>query len=133
VGRRLGYPLRLVHNYWHYFARWDAEARFNIECTSRGFVSHSNEHYLQWPAPMARWDAMRLGLLQSMTRKQEAAQFLFQRAGVLRHHGRHVEAVEVFEAGCETAPGLPGCWKALRYMKALRDGLTETVGSTRTG
>lgn len=37
IGRRLGYPLKLVECKGHLFVRWeDAKERFNIEGTSRG-------------------------------------------------------------------------------------------------
>lgn len=46
IGRRLGYPLKLVKSFAHLFARWDngAGERFNIECTARQFVSHPDEY-----------------------------------------------------------------------------------------
>ena len=52
VGRRLGYPLKLVLTRGHFFARWEEPQgeRFNIECTNnRGFACHPDEYYLTWP------------------------------------------------------------------------------------
>ena len=39
IGRRLGYPLKLVHAHGHDFVRWDEPGgeRFNIDATSPGF------------------------------------------------------------------------------------------------
>src|SRR6516164_8136330 len=54
VGRRLGYPLKLVQTNSHLFARWDdpeTGERFNIECTSRGLNCHSDDYYRGWPFP----------------------------------------------------------------------------------
>src|SRR5258708_5680757 len=53
IGRRLGYPLRLVKTAHHCFARWDVPKgeRFNVECTSTGLVCEHDEYYLSWP----RW------------------------------------------------------------------------------
>jgi hypothetical protein len=51
IGRRLGYPLKLERAKGHLFARWDEGSRsFNIECTSVGFVSHTDDEYRTWPA-----------------------------------------------------------------------------------
>lgn len=57
VGRRLGYPLKLVHSPGHAFCRWDAQQhenpawreRFNVECHGKGMVNHSDEHYFESP------------------------------------------------------------------------------------
>jgi hypothetical protein len=41
IGRRLGYPIRLVCTKRHLFARWDDPVtgeRFNIECAGQGFA-----------------------------------------------------------------------------------------------
>ena len=52
IGRRLGYPLKLVEAYQHLFVRWDEAGgeRFNIECTCPGFrawtpITSSNGRY----------------------------------------------------------------------------------------
>jgi hypothetical protein len=45
VGRRLGYPLRLVSSPFHLFLRWDdGEERFNVECTSLGFFTPDDNY-----------------------------------------------------------------------------------------
>ncbi|MBT3200478.1 MAG: hypothetical protein HN350_11225, partial [Phycisphaerales bacterium] len=57
VGRRLGYPLKLVTTNSHIFARWDGadhpnpawRERFNIEGSGRGFSSYDDDHYKSWP------------------------------------------------------------------------------------
>lgn len=57
IGRRLKYPLRLVHSPGHVFCRWDGEHhknpawrdRFNIELHGNGMVNHSDEHYYSEP------------------------------------------------------------------------------------
>ncbi len=57
VGRRLRYPLKLAAAVSHVYLKWDApDEQFNIEATSRGFVSHSDEHYRKWPKPMSAQD-----------------------------------------------------------------------------
>jgi hypothetical protein len=51
VGRRLGYPIKLVHAWvsegiGHQFARWDGDgSRFNIETTGTGLCTPPDDHY----------------------------------------------------------------------------------------
>ncbi len=62
IGRRLNYPLRLVHSPGHVFCRWDGEqhenpswqARLNIELHGNGMVNHSDEHYYEEPV---KWNS----------------------------------------------------------------------------
>ena len=51
VGRRLGYPLKLVVTKAHVFVRWDdGRERFNIETAGNGGTgSYSDEYYRSWP------------------------------------------------------------------------------------
>ena len=77
VGRRLGYPLKLVTARSHLFVRWEeGRERFNIEATTQGFVSHPDEHYRQWPEPMTAEEPEAEGFLKSLTPAQEFAVFL---------------------------------------------------------
>jgi len=57
VGRRLGYPLRLVLTRAHIFVRWDdGQERFNVESTGEGGTdSYPDEHYKTWPE---KWNAV---------------------------------------------------------------------------
>ena len=57
IGRRLGYPLKLVTTKGHVFVRWDGEnhtnpawrERFNIEGAGHGFSSYDDDYYRTWP------------------------------------------------------------------------------------
>ncbi|MBT3201017.1 MAG: hypothetical protein HN350_14030, partial [Phycisphaerales bacterium] len=57
VGRRLGYPLKLVTTNSHIFLRWDGmdhpnpawRERFNIEGAGKGFSSFADAYYKTWP------------------------------------------------------------------------------------
>ncbi len=50
VGRRLGYPLKLVTTKGHLFVRWeDAKERFNIEAAGNGVNRFSDDYYRHWP------------------------------------------------------------------------------------
>ena len=69
VGRRLGYPLKLVRAKDHFFARWEEPGgeRFNIECTMRGFVRLDDQHFRDRPKPISEL-ALRGGhYLRSLT------------------------------------------------------------------
>lgn len=107
IGRRLGYPLRLVRTNGHLFARWDDPAtpeRFNIECTSLGMVSHPDAYYLQWPFTMTAEQARRNGYLRSLTRQEELALFLGTRGACLQANWRMREAVEAHAWAASLAP-----------------------------
>ena len=80
VGRRLGYPLKLVPAREHLFLRWEARGeRFNVECTMVGFEPRSDDYYRQWPFPISDEEVARGDYLRSMTPRQELACFLHQR------------------------------------------------------
>ena len=56
VGRRLGYPMKLVLAKTHIFARWEDPAtgeRFNIEGTNPRFDDHPDSYYQKWPYPIS--------------------------------------------------------------------------------
>jgi hypothetical protein len=75
IGRRLGYPLKVVATASHLFLRWDRppEARFNIECTSDGLNCYSDEYYLSWPHKVDPWIVDAACLLKSQHRQRSWA------------------------------------------------------------
>jgi hypothetical protein len=109
VGRRLGYPLKLVTAHSHLFARWDGEAMYKAEgghdnpawretfnCeTTNGFHKYDDDKYRTWPYPVTEAEIARNGLLKSLSPREEFAQFL----GARGHHGVDVGAVS-FAARC---------------------------------
>ncbi|MBA4062485.1 MAG: hypothetical protein C0501_02025 [Isosphaera sp.] len=131
IGRRLGYPIRLVCAKRHLFARWDDPAageRFNIECSGVGFDDPPDDRYRAWPLPITNADEERLfGYLQSFSPRRELATSVGQRGFVLQDHKRYREAAECFCAAAELTPqsaGYPGCvlgtiaeWK--RHLQSL--------------
>ena len=102
VGRRLGYPLRIVQGARHLFLRWDestsgsplARDRFNIEATADGFVSQPDRFYQQWPFPHPDPDVDPQTYLRSLTPREELASFLCIRSIVLMDNGRFVQAIQ---------------------------------------
>lgn len=110
IGRRLGYPLKLVEAKEHFFARWDEPGgeRFNVECTSPGFVSHEDEFYHRRPAPMTAAEVRSGIFLRSLTPRQEFAVFLKERGQCLMDHLRMEEALEALYYANQFWPDQPG-------------------------
>jgi hypothetical protein len=87
VGRRLGYPIKLVSGRWrsgkpHLFPRWEERGGvcLNIEINQRGLQCPSMDHYCDSGNFFVPADeAKRCRLLRSKTPRQELAHFLVQR------------------------------------------------------
>lgn len=88
IGRRLGYPLKLVTTEGHVFVRWEGtehsnpdfrgRGRFNIETTS-GFIGYPDEYYKTWPFKLTDEQVRTNGHLLSLSPSEEFAQFLASR------------------------------------------------------
>ena len=98
VGRRLGYPVKIVHARGHLFCRWDDAAngvRFNIEGTTQdGVNDHPDDHYRKWPYPFTPEEERRFGLLRSLTPRQELADFIGCRANQWRERNNYRRAIQ---------------------------------------
>jgi|WetSurMetagenome_2_1015567.scaffolds.fasta_scaffold73731_2 hypothetical protein len=109
VGRRLGYPLKLVTTKGHVFVRWDdGQERFNIETTSNGGTdSLPDEHYKQWPEKVTN-DEIKIGrYLVSFSPAEELAMFLSERGHCLLDNGHPKEAFEAYAAAHRLVPQDP--------------------------
>lgn len=98
LGRRMGYPLKLVLAPGHVFCRWDTPGeRFNIEYHERGLNSHPDEHYQEWPFPwppeLYERERKCPEYLVSLNPQQELALFATLRSHSLDVAGRRQEAV----------------------------------------
>ena len=122
IGRRLGYPLRLVTTARHQFCRWDDPAtgeRFNVEINDTGLNTHPDEHYLSWPVDIRgmNWRE-ETRFLRSLTPREEVAHTWSKRGHCLHANGRLREAVECFAVACSIETGdrlLDRClWELLR-------------------
>ncbi|MEI6148455.1 MAG: hypothetical protein WCS01_05110 [bacterium] len=93
IGRRLGFPLKLVGAKAHLFVRWeDAKERFNIECAGQGVAFYPDEYYMAWPQPISE-DEIKQGLyLRSLTTAEELGTFLSLRASCLMANARYDDA-----------------------------------------
>ena len=107
VGRRLGFPLKLVLAKGHVFVRWDegeGKERFNMEGTG-GVDSPPDEHYREWPLPISPEEVASGEYLRSLTPAEELAVFLETRAECLRANGRMDEALVAMSEAYRLRPG----------------------------
>lgn len=102
VGRRLGYPLKLVTAKAHLFARWDdGKERFNIETAGRGLLCYPDSHYRRFPHPISDSEIQAEGYLKSLSPVEELSAFLEVRAMCLKENRRYDEALTAFEKARE--------------------------------
>ncbi len=98
IGRRLGYPLKLVRAKAHLFARWESEnGRFNIEATGRGWNPYPDSYYRKWPHPFTEAEEQANRFLKSLSPAEEMSGFLGLRALCLKEHKRDAEAKQALD------------------------------------
>jgi len=127
VGRRLGYPLKLVPTKGHLFVRWeDAGKRFNVECTSRGVCIYDDGHYRQWPVPLEA-DEEESGYLKSLTAVETLAVFMNLRGHCLLASGRIDEGLKAHLTAAQLAPESQICRQVLAEAQTEQRQKTERV------
>ncbi len=123
LGRRLGYPLKLVRSFDHVWFRWDdphghhgPPEVFNVEGSTDGYAFEDDAYYRErqdvQPAEERNgW------YMQSLTPREEVGSFLLERGYVLERVGRIPEAHEAFSVALRLwAPGgrmhaeIRHCW-----------------------
>ena len=107
VGRKLGYPLKLVTSKAHVFARWespDGRERLNIEATSQGLNCFPDEYYHTWPVPLTSAEIASGQYLKSLTPNEELAVFLSVRGHCLEAAGRLPAAQLAYAQAHQLAP-----------------------------
>ncbi len=125
IGRRLGYPLKLVAarvgNVGHLFVRWDDPKgeRFNIEATSQGLSCHPDDHYRTGAYQVDPAVEEMAYLLKSMTAREELASFLAERGHRWLDFDNLHGAVQAFSWAAELVP-LNACYG--NTLAALRKG-----------
>lgn len=123
IGRRLGYPLRLVLAPAHCFFRWDApDERFNVEYHEKGMNVQPDEHYEHWPFEwtLHEHERRRPMFLVSLTPEQELAYCAHTRASQLDIAGRRAEAVSAARVAYRLWPTHPnGVWVTHLMTKAM--------------
>jgi Transglutaminase-like superfamily len=105
VGRRLGYPLKLVTTKGHLFVRWeDAKERFNVEAAGNGVNEYSDDYYRHWPLEVSEAEVQAEGYLKSLTPAEELAVFMSIRGMCWRDSKKYAQAAESFQVAARLAP-----------------------------
>jgi len=105
IGRRLGYPLKLVTTNSHVFVRWDGKdhpnpawrERFNMEGAGDGFSSFEDDYYKIWPHKVTDEEIRANGYLVSLTPAEEFAAFLAARGHCAQDNGQLEFAARCYE------------------------------------
>jgi hypothetical protein len=128
VGRRLGYPLKLVTTKAHAYAKWESPAEsFNIECTSRGLLTPPDDHYREWPFKITEEEVAFGNFLKPLSPQQELALFFVTRGHSLADLERLSEAQEAYS----TAHRLdPDCKINLGF---LAEAVSKEMAKIRAG
>jgi hypothetical protein len=129
VGRRLGYPLKLVTADSHLFVRWDGldhanpawRERFNIEGTNSGMSTHSDDYYKTWPIKTTDHQVRANRYLISLTPVEEFAQFLASRGHCASDNNRLPLAARCYENAYRYDSTRP-CYQAWFTKAATRCG-----------
>jgi hypothetical protein len=132
VGRRLGYPLRLVAAQGrqvggHLFARWHepAGACFNVDLRSDGYISLPDDAYRTGPLEVTPAEEERGCLLRSMTPKMELAWLLANRGHYWLQVGNRRAAAEAFAFSFAVNPINQLTWN--RLSKTLEDWTADVA------
>ncbi|MEO0514086.1 MAG: hypothetical protein AAF086_02175 [Planctomycetota bacterium] len=115
VGRRLGYPLKLVTTNAHVFVRWDGLAsgghvnpkwreRFNIEGTGEGVSFPDDDYYKTWPLPSTEWEIRANRYFVSLDAPSELAMFMAARGHVWYDNGAYGFAARAYENAHRSDP-----------------------------
>jgi regulator of sirC expression with transglutaminase-like and TPR domain len=133
IGRRLGYPLKLVETKQHLFVRWEEPGgqRFNIEATSAGLVARDDDHYRSWPEPITETEIQKGYFLRSLRPREEMAVFLDERARCLRDNLRLAEAIESHFLAAKLAPKHPnirGGWAVSTILARALEQSRQAAG-----
>lgn len=102
VGRRLGYPIKLVTSKEHVFCRWMGEDHpnkawrdtFNFDGAGKGYSIDPDEFYMTWPRESNEAEVEIFDWFKPLTPNQEMALFLLARGHVQRMVGRNLNAAQ---------------------------------------
>jgi hypothetical protein len=125
IGRRLGYPIRLVKAKRHLFCRWDgAGERFNIEGAGRGLSVYPDDYYRTGLYQMIPGEERDCSLLHSMTPRQELADFLGERALLWAAEGNWRQCMDSFVGAIVADPDTPSLKNSFtRWMNKWQEEL----------
>ena len=124
LGRRLGYPLKLVTTKGHLFVRWESPTeRFNVDATVKGMNRYDDEYYRNWPFLLTEAEINEHGYLKSLSAPEELAVFLSIRGQCLLEAGCYAEAVNAYEHASRLLPAL--CNQSLLMAQAQAQAKAE--------
>jgi hypothetical protein len=124
LGRRLGYPLKLVTTKQHLFLRWDSPTeRFNMDATGKGLDKYDDAYYKRWPFPITEQEIKEQDYLKSLSSREELSVFLAIRGACLTEAGRFAEATAAFDAAHRRAPNWIGNQVMLVEAQRRQQGL----------
>lgn len=127
LGRRLGYPLKLVTTKGHLFVRWEsATERVNAEITNTGINRFDDNYYKQWPFEVTDDEVRAEGYLKSLNAREELAVFLSTRGLCLMEAGRRSEAAESFAHAAKLAPSVAS-YKLMTAQLQIGSGIQSSV------
>ncbi|HZZ28595.1 MAG TPA: hypothetical protein VFE46_11385 [Pirellulales bacterium] len=134
IGRRLGYPIKLVKTKQHIFCRWDDSTgeQFNIEATSPGFYTHSDEYYRAWPFPWTVFEERSGCWLRSLTPREELALFLDLRGTCFFDNLESQQAADCFSAACsldKSDPEIELRWAMVTFLQPTIQRLRQQDSS----
>ncbi len=134
VGRRMGYPLKLVESRGHLFFRWDdpegkrfgIPERFNVEGAGHGIHSFADDYYRTWPEPWTAAEQAAGCYLKSLSPKEELAAFLCTRGECLNDNGRIHEAIQAYQWVCGLVPNDARYrWRLVSLIRKTHENLIE--------
>ena len=127
VARRLGYPLYVAEAKDHLFAQWDdGKERFNVECTTWGFVTPDDDHYKKWPIPISDDEMKQHHYLHPLNGAEELSALLQNRGLVLVQDGVGdcVGALVCYQKSYDLTPN----WQESRMIAdKLREAMVEDI------
>jgi len=112
VGRRRGYPLKLVESPGHLFFRWEdpdgrlfnVPERFNVEGAGEGISFYPDDFYRTWPREWRYKEKAGDWYMRSLSPVEELAVFLATRGTCLEENGRLGEAIQAFDWAVKLVP-----------------------------
>lgn len=137
VGRRLGYPVKLVLSVQHIFNRWvSATESFNMDGCAKVIAGDDYEHYIDWPRKWRDSERTCGVFLRPATPREELAAFVFMRCIVLSANLQFDEAYRTCQIVVQLSPENPGYQDELgvideyRMIKRARSQMTWTQPPT---
>ena len=125
LGRRLGYPLKLVTTKQHLFMRWDTPTeRFDMDATGKGLDKYDDDYYKKWPFPITEQEIRDQDYLKSLSTREELSVFFSIRGACLTEAGRLAEATASFDAAYRRAPNWKGNQIMLAQAQQRQQGLS---------